>query len=123
MINFGYTINKDKSLNFDEVDHSLAMFLSEQEPSFDTCISCGSCAGTCTASNFTAFNLRKINLLVIRGDVQAVSEEIEKCMLCGKCTLACPRNVNTRNVVLQIRRFFSESQPDLPVKKQLSFYV
>ncbi len=107
MVNFGYTINKDKSLNYDEVDNSLAIFLSEQEPSFDTCISCGSCSGTCTASNFTQFSLRKINLLVLRGDTQAVSDEIEKCMLCGKCTLACPRNVNTRNVVLQIRRFFT----------------
>jgi heterodisulfide reductase subunit C len=27
-------------------------------------------------------------------------------MLCGKCTLACPRNVNTRNVILQIRKYF-----------------
>jgi len=106
MVSFGYTINKDKSLNFDEVDKSLSHFLSEEEPSFDTCISCGSCSGTCTAGQFTPFSLRKINLLVVRGDIQAVTEEIEKCMLCGKCTLACPRNVNTRNVILQIRRYF-----------------
>ena len=108
MIDFGYTINKDKSLDYDTVNHSLAKFLSEQEPSFDTCISCGSCAGTCSANNFTPFSLRKLNLLALRGDIQAVAGEIEKCMLCGKCTLVCPRNVNTRNIVLQVRRFFRE---------------
>jgi heterodisulfide reductase subunit C len=107
MIDFGYTINKDKSLNFDEIDHSLADFLSQEEPSFDTCISCGSCSGTCSASNFTNFSLRKINLQVIRGDIESVAEEIEKCMMCGKCTLVCPRNINTRNVILQIKRFLS----------------
>lgn len=108
MVHFGYTINKDKSLNYDEADSSLAAFLSEQEPSFDTCISCGSCAGTCTAGHFTQFSLRKVNLLALRGEIQAVAGEIEKCMLCGKCTLTCPRNVNTRNVILQIRRFFNQ---------------
>jgi heterodisulfide reductase subunit C len=25
-------------------------------------------------------------------------------MLCGKCQLACPRGVNTRNVILTIQR-------------------
>lgn len=110
MVNFGYSINKDKSLNFDEVDHSLADFLTQQEPSFDTCISCGSCTATCSAGNFTTFSLRKINLLAIRGDIKGVSEEIEKCMLCGKCTLICPRNVNTRNVVLQIKRFLNKKE-------------
>lgn len=106
MVNFGYTISKDKSLNLDEIDNSLAEFLTKQEPSFDTCISCGTCSATCSASQFTTFSLRKINLLVMRGEIDAVAKEIEKCMLCGKCTLACPRNVNTRNVILQIRKYF-----------------
>jgi heterodisulfide reductase subunit C len=25
-------------------------------------------------------------------------------MLCGKCTLVCPRNINTRNIVLLVRK-------------------
>jgi heterodisulfide reductase subunit C len=40
--------------------------------------------------------------------MQKVKNEVEKCMLCGKCQLACPRGVNTRNVILGIQRAFEE---------------
>jgi heterodisulfide reductase subunit C len=33
-----------------------------------------------------------------------IESEIKKCMLCGKCYLACPRGVNTRNVIIQINK-------------------
>ena len=32
------------------------------------------------------------------------SDEINKCMLCGKCRLVCPRGINTRGVVMLIKR-------------------
>ena len=30
--------------------------------------------------------------------------EMNKCMLCGKCRLLCPRGINTRGVVMLIKR-------------------
>jgi len=101
---FGYSITKDRQIDFDRNDKRIADYVREHEPSFKTCISCGSCSATCSAANFTDFSFRKIQLLVRRGETNEVKEEIKKCMLCGKCYLACPRGVNTRNVIIQINQ-------------------
>jgi heterodisulfide reductase subunit C len=42
--------------------------------------------------------------MVMRGQTATVHAEAGKCMLCGKCQMACPRGVNTRNVLLAIHR-------------------
>ena len=42
--------------------------------------------------------------LVRRGEYQGAYEEMNKCMLCGKCRLVCPRGINTRGVVMLIKR-------------------
>lgn len=102
MIEFGYAITKDRQIDFDKNDRSIADFVRKHEPSFKICISCGTCTATCSAANFTDFNFRKLQLLVKRGEIAGVKEEIKKCMFCGKCYLACPRGVNTRNVIIQI---------------------
>jgi len=101
---FGYSITKDRQIDFDRNDKRIADYVREHEPSFKTCISCGSCSATCSVANFTDFSFRKIQLLVRRGETNEVKEEIKKCMLCGKCYLACPRGVNTRNVIIQINQ-------------------
>jgi len=41
-----------------------------------------------------------------RGMIKEVNDEISKCMLCGKCTLVCPRNVNTRHILFHIKKHF-----------------
>ena len=50
------------------------------------------------------FNFRKVHTLVRRGEYEGAYEEMNKCMLCGKCRLACPRGINTRGVVMLIKR-------------------
>ena len=57
-----------------------------------------------TAGNLTSFNFRKVHTLVRRGEYEGAYEEMNKCMLCGKCRLACPRGINTRGVVMLIKR-------------------
>jgi heterodisulfide reductase subunit C len=109
MNNFGFSINKDKSINMDEVSKELSNYLSAEEPTFDSCMSCGTCSATCSAGSFTNFSLRRINLLVLRGQLNEVKNEIDKCMLCGKCTLLCPRNVNTRGVIVAIKQYFDKN--------------
>ena len=104
MIDFGYNISNDNQIDYDNNNKSVADYIREKVPSFNLCISCGTCASTCSAANKTGFSLRKINLLVKRGELSGLEAEIKKCMFCGKCLLVCPRNVNTRKLILFITR-------------------
>jgi heterodisulfide reductase subunit C len=101
---WGYSILKGRQIDFENNDFSISKFVAQHEPSFKWCIGCGSCTATCSAARFTDFNPRKINLLIQRGETKDLAEEIAKCMLCGKCQLVCPRGINTRNVIQNIKR-------------------
>jgi len=96
---FGFTINKSRLIDYDKGDQRVRNYITEREPSFRLCFSCGSCTATCTAGNHTTLNLRRINVLIRRGDLDPIREEVTRCMLCGKCYLSCPRGVNTRHVL------------------------
>ncbi len=108
MIDFGYKIQADRQINLDTTDKDLANFVRKHENSFNICIGCGTCTASCSAGNFTNFNFRKLQLFICRGEIADVKTEIAKCMLCGKCQLACPRGVNTRNVIMTIRKGLEE---------------
>jgi len=104
MIDFGYSLSNDRQINYDKNDLKIARFVNKCEPTFKICIACGTCTATCSAGQFTDFNFRKLMIMIKRGENQHVMEDISKCMLCGKCALACPRNVNTRNVIINIKK-------------------
>ena len=104
-MNFGYSINQSSKIDLDSASRDIAMQVLRHEPSFATCIGCGTCMATCSAGRFTSFNLRQLQLMVMRGQTDKVHAEAEKCMLCGKCQLVCPRGVNTRNIILALHRF------------------
>ncbi len=106
-MDFGFSINKSGILNMDENKQDLAKKLAELEPSFLACISCGCCAATCSAGQFTNFNLRKLQLMLKRGEIKSLKQETHKCMLCGKCSLSCPKGINTRNVLIHINKITS----------------
>jgi heterodisulfide reductase subunit C len=103
MNDFGYTISKDNSIDYENIDRSIAEIVLSKEPSLYKCIQCGSCTGACTAGAFTDYNFRKMQLLMRRGETKKLQQTIDKCLFCGKCQLVCPRGVNTRNVIRQIR--------------------
>jgi heterodisulfide reductase subunit C len=100
MDKFGFSISKGRQIDYDSNNRRLAEFIFEKEPSFRLCIECGGCSATCTTGNFTGFSLRELNILIKRGENDQVRQNLRKCMLCGKCTLVCPRGVNTRNIVV-----------------------
>lgn len=102
--NFGYAVNRDRQIDFDANSRAIHALVAKAEPTVNLCISCGSCAATCSAGHFTDFSLRKVILLLRRGETQNLDTEVQKCMLCGKCQLICPRNVNTRNLIIQISK-------------------
>ncbi len=107
---FGYTFSKPRVIDYDRNDHRLADYILESEPSLRLCIECGGCSATCTTGKFTNFSLREIHILLKRGENEHVKEKINKCMLCGKCLLVCPRGVNTRNVIFTVREAFHKAE-------------
>ena len=101
---FGFTLAESRTIDFEAFDDRLLNYVLKNEPSFLRCLSCGGCTATCSAGNLIDFNIRKLNLLLRRGEAEGLSKEIDKCMLCGKCTLVCPRDINIRNVVMLIKK-------------------
>jgi heterodisulfide reductase subunit C len=107
MIDFGYKKNESLKIDLDVADCHIYRNLIKTEPSATICISCGTCTATCSAGQFTDFNLRKIILLCKRGETQSIKDIINRCMVCGKCQFSCPKGVNTRHIVLTLNKYLS----------------
>lgn len=103
MKNFGFTVQKARTLDFDTNDFSKKTALIDKVPSYKRCIGCGACSSTCSAGTHTDFSILKCNNLFRNGDYSDLETELDKCMLCGKCTLVCPRGVNIRAMVMEMR--------------------
>lgn len=97
---WGYSIPEARAINYDKNDKNFAAFVARKVPSSKLCIGCGGCTATCSAGNLTEFNIRKLQMLVKRGENKEARENLHKCMLCGKCLLVCPRGVDTRQMIL-----------------------
>lgn len=67
---WGYSISETRSIDYDKNDKTFAFYLAEKVPSSKLCIGCGSCTATCTAGNLTEFNIRKLQMLVKRGEIR-----------------------------------------------------
>ena len=108
MRKFGFSISQARSIDLDQVDFSRLDELKSIVPSFMVCINCGACTATCSAQQFSDFNIRKIKTLYMQGQYDDLAKQLEKCMLCGKCTLVCPREVNLRNSIVNMRRILTK---------------
>ena len=75
-IRFGYTISKPRAIDLDRNNLRKSDEILREMPELQTCIGCGGCTAVCTAGNLTEFNFRRV----------------------------CPRGINTRGVVLLIKR-------------------
>jgi heterodisulfide reductase subunit C len=108
MNDLSFLKTSSRQLNLESYDTRLLQYVLHHEASFLTCISCGGCTATCSAGNLVHFNVRKIGLSLRRGETENLSNEIQKCMFCGKCTLVCPRDISIRNVILLIKKGIAE---------------
>ncbi len=99
MIHFGYSIQKDRQIDFDSNNRRIIDFVRTGEPSVDWCMNCGTCASGCTAAQSTDYSLRRMIALARRGEEQEIMSSVFRCRFCGKCLNGCPRGVNTRNIV------------------------
>lgn len=106
---FGFDISLGRQIDYESNDRNIAEYLFDKEPSMRRCIECGGCSATCTTAGFTAFSLRELMILIKRGETDEVHMNLKKCMLCGKCTLVCPRGVNTRNIIVLAKKAFQKS--------------
>ncbi|MBN2806459.1 MAG: 4Fe-4S dicluster domain-containing protein [Prolixibacteraceae bacterium] len=105
MNEFAHLVSRpSRQIDYQTFDNRLLAYVLRYEPSFLTCMSCGGCTATCSAGKLTDFNIRRIGLMLRRGQTDKLAAEIDKCMFCGKCSLVCPRDVNIRNVVLLIKK-------------------
>ena len=105
-MDFGFGINPSATVNLDTVDLSLYDKLAEIEPDIRKCMACGSCSATCTAAPWSGMSVRKVILGLQRG--KDVSGMLSNCMLCSKCTMVCPRGINTRHLVLSLCRIYDK---------------
>ncbi len=109
-INWGYGISRPRAIDMDRNELLRSDRILQLMPELQSCIACGSCTASCTAGNLTQFNFRRVHTLVRRGEYAGIYEELNKCMLCGKCRMVCPRGINTRGLVLLIKRELSDSR-------------
>ena len=103
MIEFGYKIQTDRQIDYDSNNRRILEFVRRNEPSVDWCMSCGTCASGCTAAVSTDYSLRRLIILARRGMEDDILESVYRCRFCGKCFNACPRGVNTRNVIYMMQ--------------------
>ena len=103
-MDFGFKLSPSSSVNLDTVDRRRYDRLVQLCPDASTCIGCGSCSATCTAAPWTGMSVRKVLLGLQRGRDAEVDRMLSGCMLCGKCTMVCPRGINTRQLILMLCR-------------------
>jgi len=99
---WGFRSEKSNLVVLDNIDMRLYKALVAKVPGLAACIACGSCGATCAASA-DGMNFRLVTLLVRRGELSPVKDITRSCLLCGKCTLVCPRNIDTRAVIYNLK--------------------
>ena len=112
-MNFGFNLSPSSTVDLDKVDLSLYDRLAELDPGVRTCIGCGSCSATCTASAYSGMSVRKLLLSLQRGQMREAEKMLSNCMLCGKCMMVCPRGINTRRLILNVSRLYDNVEGDV----------
>lgn len=113
MTDFGFKLSPSSAIDLDKVDRSLYRRLAELEPDLRICMACGSCSAACTAAPYTGMSVRKVILALERGKEKEAARMLSGCMLCGKCTMVCPRGINTRHLILSLCRIYgTEAKED-----------
>lgn len=108
MIDFGFTVSPSSRINLDEVDKKSFVALSKIEPDVVKCMACGSCSASCTASQFQPTSVRKAILSLQNGQISQAMDFLKHCMFCGKCTMVCPRGINTRHLIISIQKIYGK---------------
>lgn len=106
MVKFGFALNPSSRIDLDKTDREKFAQLVELEPDVLKCMACGSCTASCTAGKFVRTSLRSA-ILALQNDKESDAKDMLKgCLLCGKCTMVCPRAINTRHLIMSILKIY-----------------
>ena len=106
MVKFGFALNPSSRIDLDRTDREKFAQLVELEPDVLKCMACGSCTASCTAGKFTPTSVRSAILEIQNGRWQQALDMLKGCLLCGKCTMVCPRAINTRHLIMSILKIY-----------------
>lgn len=94
---FGFSLMHARDLHLSEAWTPVVADVQQREPSLVRCISCGSCAASCTTAGKAS--VCKAILYLRRGMMSDARSAVDGCLFCGKCRFVCPMGVNTRGVI------------------------
>ncbi len=103
---FGFTLNPSSRIDLDKVNKEKFAKLAELEPDVLKCMACGSCTASCTAGKFVNTSVRSAILALQNGKEEEAKRLLSGCLLCGKCTMVCPRAINTRHLIMSILKIY-----------------
>lgn len=106
MTDFGFSIHEELLIDHDRPSPAYEALL-EKVPSISVCMACGSCSGTCVSSFQSGAGFRKLIMLLKNGSYDQLEKALEYCQFCGKCSLVCPRGINTRKAIIKTRKYFN----------------
>ena len=106
MANFGYSLTKSSRIDLNNRNIEKWNRLVELEPDVLKCMACGSCTASCTAGKFVRTSLRSAILALQNGRESDAKDMLKGCLLCGKCTMVCPRAINTRHLIMSILKIY-----------------
>jgi heterodisulfide reductase subunit C len=111
MTEFGFDIHQDMMIDQDKSSPAYNAVL-EKVPSLVACISCGSCTGSCISSEMTGYGFRNLIIHLKNGLYGTLASALEYCQFCGKCSMVCPRGINTRKAILEMKKYFNRQGND-----------
>jgi heterodisulfide reductase subunit C len=112
MTEFGFNIHKDLMIDHDRPSPVYEALL-EKVPSISLCMSCGSCTGTCVSSYQSGAGFRILIMFLRNGMYDQLEKALAYCQFCGKCMLVCPRGINTRKAILEMKKYFLVKNNDI----------
>ncbi|KKM27026.1 hypothetical protein LCGC14_1578840, partial [marine sediment metagenome] len=86
-----------------------------------SCISCGTCSGSCPSGRRTALRTRSLIRRALLGDKTVFSDiSLWFCSTCYTCYERCPRNIPVTDIIIKLRNLAVEQGEILNVHFELS---
>ena len=108
MNKFGFALTPSSRIDLDKFNKEKFASLVKLEPDVVKCMACGSCTASCTAGKFTRTSVRYAILALQNGQEKEALDMLKGCLLCGKCSMVCPRAINTRHLIISICKIYQE---------------
>lgn len=108
MNKFGFALTPSSRIDLDKFNKEKFASLVKLEPDVAKCMACGSCTASCTAGKFTRTSVRSAILALQNGQEKEALDMLKGCLLCGKCSMVCPRAINTRHLIISICKIYQE---------------